>query len=54
MVFVLTPQVHLLDLAGPAQVFGTADGYELAYVAEATPVPTWQGWPCTPTVTGRS
>ena len=41
--FVLTPQVHLLDLAGPAQVFGTAGGYELAYVAEATPVPTWQG-----------
>ncbi|GIM96671.1 GlxA family transcriptional regulator [Paractinoplanes toevensis] len=43
VVFVLTPQVHLLDLAGPAQVFGTADGYEMAYVAEATPVPTWQG-----------
>ncbi|GIF17902.1 transcriptional regulator GlxA family with amidase domain [Actinoplanes tereljensis] len=43
VVFVLTPQVHLLDLAGPAQVFGTADGYSMAYVAEATPVPTWQG-----------
>jgi len=43
VVFVLTAQVHLLDLAGPAQVFGTADGYELAYVAESTPVPTWQG-----------
>ena len=41
--FVLTPQVHLLDLAGPAQVFSTADGYELHYVAEASPVPTWQG-----------
>jgi len=45
VLFVLTPQVHLLDLAGPAQVFGTAPGYELAYVAEATPVPTWQGVP---------
>ena len=43
VVFVLTPQVHLLDLAGPAQVFSTADGYELFYVAEATPVPSWQG-----------
>jgi transcriptional regulator GlxA family with amidase domain len=35
--------VHLLDLAGPAQVFSTADGYELTYVAEQSPVPTWQG-----------
>ncbi|GLY05671.1 MULTISPECIES: DJ-1/PfpI family protein [Actinoplanes] len=43
VLFVLTPQVHLLDLAGPAQVFSTAPGYELCYVAEATPVPTWQG-----------
>ena len=43
--FVLTPQVHLLDLAGPAQVFGTADGYELCYVAEVSPVPSWQGVP---------
>jgi transcriptional regulator GlxA family with amidase domain len=43
VVFVLTAQVHLLDLAGPAQVFGTADGYELTYVAESSPVPTWQG-----------
>jgi transcriptional regulator GlxA family with amidase domain len=43
VVFVLTPQVHLLDLAGPAQVFSTAGGYELRYVAEASPVPTWQG-----------
>ena len=41
--FVLTPQVHLLDLAGPAQVFSTAEGYELAYVAETPQVPTWQG-----------
>jgi transcriptional regulator GlxA family with amidase domain len=43
VVFVLTPQVHLLDLAGPAQVFSTASGYELSYVAEVSPVPTWQG-----------
>src|SRR3954447_9517332 len=43
VVFVLTPQVHLLDLAGPAQVFSTAGGYELSYVAEVSPVPTWQG-----------
>jgi transcriptional regulator GlxA family with amidase domain len=43
VVFVLTPQVHLLDLAGPAQVFSTAPGYELFYVAETSPVPTWQG-----------
>ncbi|WP_433295730.1 GlxA family transcriptional regulator [Actinoplanes sp. CA-030573] len=43
VVFVLTPQVHLLDLAGPAQVFTTAEGYEVGYVAEASPVPTWQG-----------
>ena len=41
--FVLTPQVHLLDLAGPAQVFSTAPGYRLRYVADTTPVPTWQG-----------
>jgi transcriptional regulator GlxA family with amidase domain len=43
VVFVLTPQVHLLDLAGPAQVFSTAPGYTLHYVAESTSVPTWQG-----------
>ncbi|MEU4427363.1 DJ-1/PfpI family protein [Actinoplanes sp. NPDC024001] len=43
VVFVLTPQVHLLDLAGPAQVFSSAPGYHLRYVAEASPVPTWQG-----------
>jgi len=43
VVFVLTPQVHLLDLAGPAQVFSTADGYDLSYVAEEPVVPTWQG-----------
>ncbi|WP_430783500.1 GlxA family transcriptional regulator [Actinoplanes sp. G11-F43] len=45
VLFVLTPQVHLLDLAGPAQVFSTAPGYELLYYAEASPVPTWQGVP---------
>jgi transcriptional regulator GlxA family with amidase domain len=45
VVFVLAPQVHLLDLAGPAQVFGTAERYDLTYVAEQTPVPSWQGLP---------
>lgn len=45
VVFVLLPQVHLLDLAGPAQVFGTIGRYDLAYVAESTPVPSWQGLP---------
>ena len=45
MVFVLLPQVHLLDLAGPAQVFATAEQYELSYLAESTPVPSWQGLP---------
>lgn len=43
VLFVLTPGVHLLDLAGPAQVFSTADGYALSYVADAPEVPTWQG-----------
>ncbi|MFI1992124.1 GlxA family transcriptional regulator [Actinoplanes sp. NPDC020271] len=43
VVFVLTPQVHLLDLAGPAQVFSTAPGYTLHYVGESASVPTWQG-----------
>jgi transcriptional regulator GlxA family with amidase domain len=41
--------VHLLDLAGPAQVFGTAamhgHGYQLRYVAEQEEVPTAQGLP---------
>jgi transcriptional regulator GlxA family with amidase domain len=45
VVFVLTPQLHLLDLAGPAQVFSSTGGYELVYLAEATPVPTAQGVP---------
>ena len=43
VVFVLTPQLHLLDLAGPAQVFSTAPGYTLGYVAEEPSVPSWQG-----------
>jgi transcriptional regulator GlxA family with amidase domain len=47
IVFVLTPYLHLLDLAGPAQVFSTAvdfgHEYELTYVAEATSVPSHQG-----------
>jgi transcriptional regulator GlxA family with amidase domain len=45
--FLLIPRLHLLDLAGPAQVFGTAAdlgyGYELHYVAERPEVPTAQG-----------
>jgi transcriptional regulator GlxA family with amidase domain len=45
--FLLVTDLHLLDLAGPAQVFSTARdlgyGYELAYVAEAEEVPTAQG-----------
>lgn len=49
--FVLTPQVHLLDLAGPAQVFSTAEGYELCYVAEHSPVASWQGVALTASVT---
>ena len=47
VVFVLTPRVHLLDLAGPAQVFGTAvdfgHPYELLYVADVPVVDTHQG-----------
>ncbi|WP_433086053.1 GlxA family transcriptional regulator [Dactylosporangium sp. CA-052675] len=49
VVFLLVPQVHLLDLAGPAQVFSTVRdlglGYELHYVAEREEVPTAQGLP---------
>ena len=45
--FLLVPRLHLLDLAGPAQVFSTAAdlgyGYELYYVAEQPDVPTAQG-----------
>ncbi|MFI8529317.1 GlxA family transcriptional regulator [Streptomyces aquilus] len=49
VVFFLVPGVHLLDLAGPAQVFSTAADfghpYTLTYVAERTEVPTAQGVP---------
>ena len=49
VVFVLAPRVHLLDLAGPAQVFSTATdfgfGYRLSYLADASPVPSHQGVP---------
>jgi transcriptional regulator GlxA family with amidase domain len=49
VVFFLVPGVHLLDLAGPAQVFSTAAGfghpYTLTYVAEEPLVPTAQGLP---------
>ena len=47
VVFLLVPQVHLLDLAGPAQVFSTAAAFgypfELHYVAEQPGVMTAQG-----------
>jgi transcriptional regulator GlxA family with amidase domain len=47
VVFLLVPGLHLLDLAGPAQAFGTAAGlgrgYDLRYVAERERVPTAQG-----------
>ena len=47
--FLLVPQVHLLDLAGPAQVFHTAAElgypYDLHYVAEQPEVMTAQGLP---------
>ncbi|NRQ32616.1 helix-turn-helix domain-containing protein [Nonomuraea sp. NN258] len=49
VVFLLIPQVHLLDVAGPAQVFSTADDlghpYSLRYVAEDDQVATVQGLP---------
>ncbi len=48
VVFVVAPGVHLLDLAGPAQVFGTVSQvsdqtWNLAYVAEAPTIPSFQG-----------
>ena len=47
VVFLLVPGLHLLDLAGPAQAFGTAAdlgrGYELRFVAEQEDVPSAQG-----------
>lgn len=46
VVFVLAPGVHLLDLAGPAQVFfDDLLGYELHWVAENVEVTTAQGLP---------
>ncbi|MDH6223867.1 DJ-1/PfpI family protein [Streptomyces sp. MJP52] len=49
VVFLLVPGVHLLDLAGPAQVFSTAAGfghpYALSYVAEQPRITTAQGLP---------
>jgi len=47
ILFLLVPGVHLLDLAGPAQVFSTAAdlglGHTLTYVAERPVVRTAQG-----------
>ncbi|MFF0339943.1 GlxA family transcriptional regulator [Kribbella sp. NPDC004875] len=49
VLFVLVPKVHLLDLAGPAQVFSTANdlgyAYSVSYVAEFPEVMTAQGVP---------
>ncbi|MFC3500942.1 GlxA family transcriptional regulator [Micromonospora krabiensis] len=49
VVFLLVPQLHLLDLAGPAQVFSAAADlgldYRLHYVAEREQVPSVQGVP---------
>ena len=49
VVFLLVPGVHLLDLAGPAQVFSSAadlvGGYELSYVGDSDSVLSHQGVP---------
>jgi transcriptional regulator GlxA family with amidase domain len=49
VVFFLVPKLHLLDLAGPAQAFATANdfghGYRLSYVAEVEEIVTAQGVP---------
>ncbi|TWD79733.1 AraC family transcriptional regulator with amidase-like domain [Kribbella amoyensis] len=49
VVFFLVPRLHLLDLAGPAQVFSTANdlGYrhDLYYVGETDEIGTAQGVP---------
>ncbi|MEU0885959.1 DJ-1/PfpI family protein [Lentzea sp. NPDC005914] len=49
VVFLLVPGVHLLDLAGPAQVFSSAadlvGGYALSYVGDSESVPSHQGVP---------
>ena len=55
VVLVLVPGVHLLDLAGPAQAFSSADDagyrYRLSYVAETPEVLTMQGLPVRTEVT---
>ncbi|MHB9856724.1 GlxA family transcriptional regulator [Streptomyces sp. YIM S03343] len=47
--FLLVPGLHLLDLAGPAQVFSAAADfghpYTLSYIAEQPLIPTSQGLP---------
>ncbi len=48
VVFLLHPRVHLLDLAGPAQVFGsvadaTGASWPMVYVADSSPVLSHQG-----------
>ena len=47
VVFLLVPEFHLLDLAGPAQVFSTLSDlgpdYQLTYLAEQPRVPSAQG-----------
>ena len=49
VVFLLVRGVHLLDLAGPAQVFSTAAGlglgYDLSFLGEQREVPSAQGIP---------
>ena len=56
VVFLLVPGLHLLDLAGPAQVFSTAADigleYRLHYFAERANVPTAQGLPLTASTPG--
>ncbi|WP_436492381.1 GlxA family transcriptional regulator [Actinokineospora sp. HUAS TT18] len=47
VLFLLVPGVHLLDLAGPAQVFSSARDlgypYDLVYLGEVDQVPSTQG-----------
>lgn len=49
VVFVLAPRLHLMDLAGPAQVFASATDlgadYQLRYVAEQPGIISHQGLP---------
>jgi transcriptional regulator GlxA family with amidase domain len=55
VVFVLAPGVHLLDLAGPAQVFfDDSLDYDLHWVAEGDEVTTAQGLPLRATTTWPS